>query len=225
MNAQQKAAKQTDAELRRDVAAELGWNPSIRDEEVAVAVKDGVVTLAGTVESFAQKRTAVRVAERLQGVRAIADDLEVKLPNDRTRTDTELAHAAVNALRWHVEVPADRVKVAVAKGWLTLEGDVEWKYQRDAAERAVRDLTGVRGVSNAITLKPSVSSSDVAQRIKAALRRRAELDASKIEVETIDGIVTLNGTVRNWTERADAESAVWAAPGVIRVEDRLTVRQ
>jgi osmotically-inducible protein OsmY len=216
--------KRTDAELQRDVSAELRWDPKVRDEEVAVAVKDGVVTLAGTVETYAQKMAAERAAERVSGIRALAERLEVKPPSDRARTDTELAHLVADALRWHAEVPREKVKARVEKGWVTLDGEVEWKFERDAAERAVRYLHGVRGVVNLVAIRPHVSAYDVSQRIKEALRRRAELDASHIDVLAADGMVTLKGTVRSWTERADAESAAWAATGVRDVDDRLTVK-
>jgi osmotically-inducible protein OsmY len=215
--------RRNDAELQRDVVAELRWTPSIRDEEIAVAVKDGVVTLAGTVDRYAQKLAAEKAAERVSGVRAVAEALEVKPVGALARSDTELAHAAADALRWNVEVPLDRVKAKVEDGWITLHGDVEWRFQRDAAERAVRYLIGARGVINLVALRPRVSSYDVSQRIKEALRRRAELDASKIHVETMDGTVRLTGSVHTWAERADAESAAWAAPGVSKVEDNLVL--
>jgi len=216
--------RKSDMELQDDVVAELRWDPSIRDEEIAVAVKDGVVTLAGTVYSYAQRRAAEKAAERVSGVRAIAEELHVKLASDHSRTDTELAHAVVDALRWNSQVPLNAVTARVEKGWVTLEGDVEWQFQRDAAERAIHDLIGVRGVMNLVAIKPRVSTFDVTKRIKEALRRRAELDASRIQVEAKDGTVTLRGSVRNWQERTDAESAAWAAPGVTRVEDDLALR-
>ena len=213
-----------DTELQRDVTHELRWDPSVRDEEIAVAVKDGVVTLGGTVDSYAAKYRAARAAERVGGVKAVADDLEVKLPGASQRSDTELAHQVVQALAWHIHVPEDRVKARVTNGWVTLDGEVEWDYQRKAAFRAVRDLTGVRGVSNGIVLKPKASSLDVSARIKEALRRQAELDAARIEVEAHDGTVTLRGAVHSWAERRQAENAAWAAPGVTRVEDRIAVQ-
>ena len=212
-----------DLDLQRDVATELRWDPTLHGDEVAVAVRDGVVTLGGTVASYARKYAAMRAAERVRGVRAVADELEVKLPNSHERTDTELAHQVANALRWSSSVPDDRIKARVDRAWVTLEGEVEWEFQRRAAYRAVRDLTGLRGVSNLITLTVKASSFDVSQRIKDALRRQAELDAAKIEVETADGTVTLRGSVHTWAERRQAENAAWGAPGVTRVEDRLLV--
>ena len=214
----------TRSQLLRDVQDQLKWEPSIRDDEIGVAVKDGVVTLSGYVPSYADKYIAIYAVERVGGVEAVADELKVKLPSSHARTDTELAHAAVHALRWNVKVPDEGVKVAVRDGWLTLEGEVEWQYQRSAAERALRHLTGMRGVTNLIAVKPRQASEyDVRQTIKDALRRSADLVADRISVEAHDGAVTLAGSVRSAAERRDAERAAWAAPGVTTVDDRLVV--
>ena len=213
----------TDMELQRDVTNELRWDPSVRDEEIAVAAREGVVTLGGTVDSYAVKVAALRAAERVGGVRAVADDLAVKLPGTSRRSDTELAHQVVSVLRWHVLVPEDRVKARVEQGWVTLEGEVEWEFQRRMARRAVENLTGVLGVTNLVALEPRASALDVSRRIKDALRRRAELDARMIEVEATGGAVTLHGTVQSWAERRQAEQAAWSTPGVTRVDDRLVV--
>ena len=213
----------TDMELQRDVTNELRWDPSVRDEEIAVAAREGVVTLGGTVDSYAVKVAALRAAERVGGVRAVADDLAVKLPATSRRSDTELAHQVVSVLRWHVLVPEDRVKARVEQGWVTLEGEVEWEFQRRMARRAVENLTGVLGVTNLVALEPRASALDVSRRIKDALRRRAELDARMIEVEATGGAVTLHGTVQSWAERRQAEQAAWSTPGVTRVDDRLVV--
>jgi osmotically-inducible protein OsmY len=210
-------------ELQRDVTNELRWDPSVRDEEIAVAAREGVVTLGGTVDSYAVKVAALRAAERVGGVRAVADDLAVKLPGTSRRSDTELAHQVVSVLRWHVLVPEDRVKARVEQGWVTLEGEVEWEFQRRMARRAVENLTGVLGVTNLVALEPRASALDVSRRIKDALRRRAELDARMIEVEATGGAVTLHGTVQSWAERRQAEQAAWSTPGVTRVDDRLVV--
>ena len=212
-----------DAELRADILEELKWDPAVNEVEIGVAAKDGVVTLSGYVESFAQKYAAERAAERVSGVRALAENLKVKLPSARERTDTQIAHAVVDALDWDIEVPPG-ITARVEGGWITLQGSVEWQYEKAAAERAVRYLTGVKGVMNLIDVAPKhASASEVGQRISDALRRNAELDASRIVVEATDGKVTLKGTVRSWAERADAERAAWAAPGVKEVEDRIVV--
>jgi osmotically-inducible protein OsmY len=212
-----------DAEVQKHVIDELRWEPSVKDEEIAVSARDGVVTLSGTVDTFPQRYAAVRAAERVRGVRAVADEIEVKLPGTHARTDTEIAHAAANALRWNIEVPGERVQAKVSDGWLTLEGTVDWQYERRAAERSVRYLTGVKGIVNLIALKPRASSYDVSQRIKDALRRGAEEDAAQIQVSAHDGKVTLKGTVRSWSERRDAERAAWNALGVTNVDDQLAV--
>jgi osmotically-inducible protein OsmY len=213
----------TDLQLQQDVSEELRWDPSLDEKEIAIAVKDGVVTLRGVVDSYAAKVAAGRAAERVSGVRALADELAVRLPGEHTRSDTEIAHAVANALGWDVVVPRDHITAAVESGWVTLRGEVNWQYQRAAAERAVRYLTGVKGVSNLITIAPLASSQDIKSRIENALKRSAELDAGRITVEAMDSKVTLKGTVRSWVERRDAERAAWAAPGVKEVDDRLTV--
>lgn len=213
----------TDSQVQRDVVEELRWDPQTSNAELGVAVKDGVATLSGAVRSYAQKLAAERAAERVAGVRAIAEDLIVKLDGLGARTDTDIAHSVVNALRWDSRVPDDKLTARVENGWITLGGTVEWKFQSEAAERAVRYLLGVRGVSNLIQVRSSVSPSAVQTRIEAALKRNAELDAKRISVESKDGRVTLRGSVRSWTERRDAENAAWAAPGVTQVVDMITV--
>jgi len=214
----------TDLQLQTDVLEELKFEPSIRETELGVAAKDGVVTLTGFVSSYAEKFAAERVAERVGGVRAVADEVQVKLPGSHLRSDTDLAHAVVNALRWDVLVPDEKIKATVDAGWVKLEGDVEWKYQKSAAASAVRNLTGIKGVSNLISVKPkAVSAYDVGERIKDSLRRHAERDADRIRIEAKDGRVTLRGTVSSFVERADAERAAWQAPGVLTVEDFIAV--
>ena len=215
---------QTDEQLQQEVLRELKYEASLQPNEIGVAVKDGVVTLSGFIDSFAEKYAAERAAERVIGVRAIADVVQVKLPGAFERPDNEIAHAVVNALRWDIQVPDDKIKAKVSSGWITLEGEVEWQYQRNAAERAVRYLTGVQGVTNLIGVKPKRASTfEVSGKIRDALRRSAELDAERITVEASEGHVTLNGTVRSWAERQDAERAAWSAPGVTSVDDRIAI--
>jgi osmotically-inducible protein OsmY len=213
----------TDKELRKDVLAELEYEPSIDATQIGVAVKDGVVTLTGSVESYLEKWRAERAAERVEGVRAVANELEVRLPGDSKRKDTDIAAAAVNALKWNSLVPADKVKVTVEGGWITLKGEVPYRFQKEAAESAVRHLTGATGVSNLIQIKPNVSSTEVKKKIEEALERMAQVDARQIQIETSDGKVILKGKVRSWAEREEAEKAAWRAPGVAQVEDQIRV--
>jgi VCBS repeat-containing protein len=214
----------TDTELEKDVFDELKWRPSLRDEEIGVAAKDGVVTLSGTVSDYVKKYQAEKAAESVHGVQAVAVDLNVKLPSAFSHTDTEIAHAALDALKWDVEVPTEKIKLRVENGRIILEGTVDWQYQRSAAERAVRYLSGVKSVTNLIAVKAKkVSTYDVSTEIKKAFKRSADIDASRINVEAIDGKVILKGKVRSWAERRDAEDAAWAAPGVTQVDDRLAI--
>ena len=214
----------TDLQLQRDVLDELKFEPSIREAEIGIAAKGGVVTLTGFVDSYAEKFSAERTAERVGGVKAVADEIKVKLPGTYQRSDTDIAHAVVNALRWDIQVPDDRIKATVDDGWIALDGEVEWQYQKWAAEGAVRNLTGVKGVSNLLTVKPrKASTHEVGQKIKDSMRRHAERDADKITIEAKDGRVTLRGTVSSFAERQDAERAAWQALGVTNVEDMIAV--
>jgi osmotically-inducible protein OsmY len=213
----------TDTEIQKDIADELKWEPSLRNDDIAVGVRDGVVTLAGFVDSYSDKWKAERVTSRIRGVKAIANDIEVKLPSSSSRPDPDIARAALDALTWNISVPHDRIKVKVEKGWLTLEGDVDWYYQKEAAERAVRYLTGVKGVSNLVTIRAVPVPSDVKQKIKQALERGAQFDAEHITVEIEGSKAILRGTVRSYAEMRDAERAARNAPGVAEVENRLTV--
>lgn len=212
-----------DMDIQDDVAIELRWEPSLGHDDIAVAVRDGVVTLAGTASSYGDKYTAERVASKVKGVRAVANDIEVKLPSSASRTDPEIAHAAVDALRWNSSVPDERVKVEVGNGWLTLSGEVDWYYQKDAAERAVRFLTGVKGVSNLIQIMARATPSDVRRKIKDALERNARFDANRVTVEIQGNKAILRGNVRSYTEARDVTRAARNAPGITDVDTSVTV--
>jgi osmotically-inducible protein OsmY len=213
----------TSAEVQRDVLEELEFDPSLDSAAIGVAVDDGVVTLSGHVPTYAHRAAAERAARRIAGVRAVADELRVELAAGSLRDDTDIAQAAVAALEWSLWVPEGAVRVVVDKGWVTLEGALPWKYQKDAAYHAVEHLTGVKGVSNLIALKPVAKPVDVERRIQGALQRAASLDAKKIHVETIGGRVILRGTVRSFAERDDAERAAWSAAGVSSVDNEIAV--
>lgn len=213
----------SDSELQRDITAELKWDPSLRDDDIAVGVREGIVTLGGFVDSYAEKGMAERAAGQVKGVKAIANELEVRVPGPFTRSDPEIAGAARQALEWNVAVPHDRIQITVEKGWITLTGQVEVFYQKETAERAVRYLKGVRGVSNLITLAVHTTPRDVQQRIKATLHRAAELDADRIGVEITANKATLTGTVRSYAELKDAERAARNAPGITEVENHLAI--
>jgi osmotically-inducible protein OsmY len=213
----------TDKDLKQQLQNALDYDPGVDAADIGVSVDEGVVTLRGNVASYTDKLAAERVALRVYGVKAVANDLVVRLVSDYQRTDTDIAHAAVNALKWHTRVPDDRVTITVKDGWIALAGTLEWQYQKDAADRAVRDLTGVKGVTNDIRVQSRVKTIDVRDKIEAAFKRSAEIDARRINVTAQDGKVILSGNVHSWAERREAEQAAWAAPGVSQVEDRLAV--
>jgi osmotically-inducible protein OsmY len=213
----------TDLELKQHAQNALDWEPSVDASDIGISVDASVVTLRGNVRSFAEKLNAEKTVLRVYGVQGVANDVMVRLSDSHARTDTEIAQAAVAALKWNTMVPAGRVTLSVSNGWLTIQGTLDWQYQKDAAARAVRDLTGVRGVSNEIVVTPHINTSDVQAKIEAAFRRSAEIDARRVKVAALDGKVVLSGNVRSWAERQEAERAAWAAPGVTQVEDRLTV--
>lgn len=213
----------TDRELRQHVENALEWEPSFDASDVGVSVEGGVVTLRGNVATFAAKSAAERVALRVYGVKGVANDVTVRLGAGYERTDTDIAHAALTALAWNALIPKDRVTVTVSDGWLTLNGVLDAQYQKEAVSRTLRDLMGVKGVTNNISLKPVAQSVDVRAKIVDAFRRSAEIDARRVNVTASDGKVILSGNVRSWAERQEAEHAAWAAPGVSQVDDRLTI--
>jgi osmotically-inducible protein OsmY len=213
----------SDSDIRRDVEDELRWDPDIDATDIAVNVHNGVVTLAGFVRSFMQKYQAEADAKRVAGVIAVANDLDVRLPGVDERPDPDVARDAIDRIKAELPYTWDRIRVIAKSGWLTLEGEAEWNYQRERAEEAVRRVRGVKGVTNSIQVKPRVAPMEIRRKIEEALRRAAEIDASRVTVETAGGEVILRGTVRSWAERQEAERAAWAAPGVAKVDNRIIV--
>jgi osmotically-inducible protein OsmY len=213
-----------DKDMRQEVLDALDWEASIKSGDIGVGVSSGVVTLTGYVPTFAQKRTAERTALRVSGVKGIANDLVVKLPKKKERTDTDIAKAAVRAIRWHTELPQDSITVKVRDGWVTLEGTVDWNYQRERAADVVRPLTGITGLTNTLTVAPRATSSDVRDRIRSALEREVNREAKNLVIEIDGDTVRLSGVVHSWIERRNAERAAWSAPGITDVVNDLEVQ-
>jgi len=215
--------EKSDTEIKTDVLAELKYEPSVNVTDIGVLVKDGTVTLFGYATSYGEKWNAVRATKRVSGVTAIADDIEVKLPDSLRRTDGDIAAAAAIQINLSSAIPTGAVKITVSEGWITLEGQLEWWYQRNDAQYAVQHLPGVKGLTNLITIKPMLKPSDVESAIARAFERNALVDAERIEVKTSGSKVTLSGKVRNYAEREEAERVAWAAPGVLAVDNQLKV--
>jgi osmotically-inducible protein OsmY len=213
----------SDSDIKRDVEHELQWDPRINSPDIAVSVKNGVVTLTGFAHSYSDKFEAERAAKRVAGVVGLANDIEVRLSPADQRPDPEIARDAVAAIKARLPVSGARITVTVDKGWLVLEGEVEWQYQREAAETAVRRIKGVKGVSNSIRLMPKPTPSEIKRKIEEAFRRSAEVDANRVTVETSGTAVVLTGTVRSWAERQEAERVAWMAPGVSRVDNQINI--
>jgi osmotically-inducible protein OsmY len=213
-----------DTQLRQDVLDELAFEPSVDAANIGVAAENGVVTLTGHVPSYWQKTTVERAVWRVKGVKALAEEIKVRLPNDRKDSDDQIAERAWNILAWDSSVPKPAIRIMVRDGWVTLSGEVTWQFQRSAAESAVRKLTGVMGVINSITIKPTIQTQDVRKLIEDALKRHAEVEARQIDIDVRDhGSIILQGKVDNWEERRAVERAVWSAPGVTHIDDRITI--
>jgi osmotically-inducible protein OsmY len=211
-------------QLQRNVLAELDWDPSVDAAHIGVTIDDeGVVTLQGTVKTYAEKLAAEKAAKRVMGVKAVANDVQVRLPSETKHTDTELAKAVVHALEWNVRIPRSAIKATVKEGWITLDGQVAWNFEREEAAKAVRRLPGVVGVTNLIVVKPRLKTVDVKEKIEDAFKRSAEIDAAHVKVDVDGAKVTLSGTVRSWQEYEDAANAAWSAAGVGSVENRIVV--
>lgn len=215
----------TNSELQHDVMEELKWEPILNASEIGVITKNGVVTLTGHVDSYSKKYAAEQATKRVAGVKAVVESIEVKLSGSSKRTDSDIAQAALNAIKWHSSVPDERIKLKVENGWVYLEGDVDWDFQREAARTSVENLLGVRGVSSQITVKPHIKPLEIKEKIRKSFERSATIDADNIRIETDGSKVILSGCVHSWTAREDAETAAWAAPGVSQVENKIEMEE
>jgi osmotically-inducible protein OsmY len=213
----------SDSEIERDVKDELKWDPDLDATDIGVTVKKGVVALTGFVKSYLDRYEAEAAAKRVVGVAGVANDLEVRIPSVDERPDPDIARDAVAALKAHLPSSSEHIKVIIKSGWVTLDGQVEWQYQKNTAENAVRRIRGVKGVTNSILLKPRAEPSQIKSKIMDAFKRNAEVDANRIQIEADGSEVILKGSVRSWAEREEAERVAWSAPGVTRVEDRIVV--
>lgn len=213
----------TDSEIQKDVMDEISWQPFLKTSEIGVSVKGGIVTLSGTVDAYSKKVAAENAAKRVAGVKAVAEDIDIEYTPQGKRNDTAIAAAVIDALKWHSAMQENKIKVKVENGWVTLEGDVEWEFQKNSARYMVENLHGVTGISNLIKIKPGVTPVEVTRKINSAFHRSATLDAGKIQVSVNGSKVTLKGTVRSYSEKKDAENAAWLAPGVTHVENKIEI--
>ncbi|MEN9963264.1 MAG: hypothetical protein RL582_359 [Bacteroidota bacterium] len=215
----------TDIEIQKDVIDQLKWEPYLNAAQIGVSVKNGVVTLSGQVDTYSKKVMAEKAAKKVAGVKAIAEDIVVGISPAYRKTDSEIAEASINALKWHTMIPDERIKVSVEDGNVKLEGEVEWEYQRNQAKTAVENLIGVKFVTNLVSVKPKITPFELQQKITTSFQRSANIDASRVTVEVLGSKVILRGKVRSFAEKEDAENAVWSAPGVVSVENKVNIEE
>lgn len=214
----------SDAILRDDIIDELNWEPSVDSSKIGVAVKDGIVTLSGTVPSFIEKTDAEKAVKRVDGVKAVVQNIDVRLKSTSVRTDEEIAEVALKNLKWNTNVPEDNIILKVEDGWITLEGEVLWNYQKEAAKSAVKGLIGVKGVNNFIKVESKIQPENLKEKIKNSFIRNASIDAENVRVDVVGNKAILKGTVQSWAEKRQAERAVWAAPGIFEIENKLEIK-